>query len=124
MTGPRPVWQASFEFLLIIATSVLAMALARDVLHASSELDGSWILLVALLLGVLCADFATGTVHWFCDSFFAADTPVVGRVLVAPFREHHVDPLSITRHGLLELHGNSCIPLIALLLVARSRIIK
>ena len=53
MTGPRPAWQASFELLLIIATSVLAMALARDVLHASIELDGSWILLVALLLGVV-----------------------------------------------------------------------
>ena len=120
VTASRPAWQASFELALIVATTLLAATLARDVLRASLEFEGFWILPIALLLGVLSADFATGAVHWFCDSFFAADTPVVGRALVAPFREHHVDPQGITRHGLLELHGNSCIPLIMLLLAARA----
>ncbi len=120
VTAPRPAWQVSFELLLIVVTSLLAAALARDVLRASLELEGFWVLPVGLLLGVVSADFATGAVHWFCDSFFAADTPVVGRALVAPFREHHDDPRGITRHGLLELHGNSCIPLIAVLLAARA----
>ena len=58
--------------------------------------------------------------HWFCDSFFATDSPVVGRLLIAPFREHHGDPQGITHHGLLELHGNTCIPLIPILLAVRA----
>ena len=38
--------------------------------------------------------------------------------MIAPFREHHDDPQGITHHGILELHGNSCIPVIPLLLAA------
>ena len=59
----------------------------------------------------------SGLIHWFCDRFFRADTPVLGPLLIRPFREHHRDPEAMTRHGLLELHGNSCIPVIAALAV-------
>jgi ubiquitin-conjugating enzyme E2 variant len=69
----------------------------------------------AFALGVAFADFATGAVHWFCDRFFDENTPVLGEILIRPFREHHVDPQRMVRHGLLELHGNSAIPVIAVL---------
>ena len=49
----------------------------------------------------------TGFVHWFCDTFFDETTPVIGPGLIAPFREHHRDPLLMTRHGFLELTGSS-----------------
>ena len=49
----------------------------------------------------------TGFVHWFCDTFFDETTPLVGPGLIAPFREHHRDPLLMTRHGFLELTGSS-----------------
>ena len=51
----------------------------------------------ALLLGIVATDLTSGVVHWFCDTFFATDTPVIGRSLIQPFREHHVDPLAMTR---------------------------
>ena len=57
--------------------------------------------------GYLVADALTGVVHWFCDTFFEETTPVLGRGLIAPFREHHRDPLLMTRHGFLELTGSS-----------------
>jgi ubiquitin-conjugating enzyme E2 variant len=53
------------------------------------------------------ADFLTGFVHWFCDTFFDETTPLIGPGLIAPFREHHRDPLLMTRHGFLELTGSS-----------------
>ena len=39
--------------------------------------------------------------------------------MIAPFRAHHVDPRGIARHGWLELHSNSCIPVVAILAAAR-----
>ena len=67
------------------------------------------------LAGYFVADLASGIVHWFCDTFFAEDTPLVGRAFIHPFREHHRDPLAITRHGFLEVNGNNCLALLLLL---------
>jgi len=50
-------------------------------------------LIGAALLGAVAADLASGVVHWACDTFFAEDTPVIGRALIFPFREDHRDPL-------------------------------
>lgn len=63
-------------------------------------------------LGYLAADVVSGIVHWFCDTFFHVDTPLIGPAFILPFREHHADPLSITRHGFLEVNGNTCLPLL------------
>jgi ubiquitin-conjugating enzyme E2 variant len=68
--------------------------------------------------GYLLADLLTGFVHWFCDTFFDETTPLIGPGLIAPFREHHRDPLQMTRHGFLELTGSSfraLAPVLALL---------
>lgn len=86
-------------------------------LRASGEW---WLLVPASGIGILCADFATGAVHWFCDRFLREDTPVLGPVLIRPFREHHRDPGAMTRHGLLELHGNSSLPVAVALLAVRA----
>lgn len=66
-------------------------------------------LFLAAVAGYALADVASGLAHWFCDTFFAEDTPWIGPVLISPFREHHRDPLAMTRHGFLELTGNSCL---------------
>ncbi len=57
----------------------------------------------------LAADVATGCVHWFCDTFFRDETPLLGSLVIRPFREHHRDPLAITRHGFLERNGNNAL---------------
>lgn len=34
---------------------------------------------IAGILGILTADFASGFVHWFADTWLRIDTPVVGK---------------------------------------------
>lgn len=80
----------------------------------SAPADGASLLAMAAgaLLGYLVADVVSGIVHWFCDTFFHDDTPLIGRAFIQPFREHHVDPLAITRHDFFEVNGNTCLALL------------
>ncbi len=117
-SAQRVWWIRSFEASLIGVAIALLLALGARSFGALQEGAPWWLLAPAVLLGVLAADFGTGAIHWFCDRFFREDTPVIGPALIRPFREHHADPEAMTHHGLLELHGNSCIPVIAVLAVA------
>lgn len=84
-----------------LASALLILLLARI---AGSIAAGTpvWAVPAALLLGYLCADLLSGTVHWFCDTFFSETTPILGPVVIQPFREHHDYPQRITRYGFLE----------------------
>jgi ubiquitin-conjugating enzyme E2 variant len=75
-------------------------------------------LAVGLPLGFLTADVASGFVHWFSDTYLGEGTKVVGPMLIAPFREHHRDPLAIARHCWLERNGNNCLASLPILVVA------
>src|SRR5258707_1191647 len=80
--------------------------------HRTAWPEGGLTVLFAALVGCIATDFAAGLAHWFCDTFFEEDTPVIGPYLIGPFREHHRDPLAMTAHGFLEVNGNSCLILI------------
>jgi plasmanylethanolamine desaturase len=75
----------------------------------------SWSLVLAFILGLLAADLLSGLVHWFADTWFHSTMPLLGRLLLQPFREHHKDPSGITRHDFIETNGNSCLVAIPVL---------
>ncbi len=81
--------------------------------------EGEWLAaLFGIVGGYLLADFLAGSVHWIADRFFDPETPVLGPMLIAPFRDHHVDALGITRHDFFEVSGNNAlvtIPLVVFL---------
>ena len=93
----------------IAAFLALAALLGWMTAEGFAAAGGWWLLVPAALLAYLAADLAAGTVHWFCDTFFAEDTPVIGPAVVRGFREHHRDPSGITRHGFLEVNGGNCL---------------
>ena len=97
-----------FVFVAIYSSAVFRLA---------AEPNGFFTLALvplAIVTGYVLADLIAGTAHWFADRFFSPTTPLIGPLLIAPFREHHEDAASIGRHDVFEVSGNAalvCIPL-------------
>lgn len=113
----RPYWLSPVEWAAMTVASGLWLLLAVRLASAATTSSRLPWLAAGVALGYLAADFFSGIVHWFCDTFFEEDTPFVGRLLIEPFREHHRDALAMTRHGLAEIAGNSCLAIAPLLAV-------
>jgi ubiquitin-conjugating enzyme E2 variant len=120
VTGGRTERTQLTGFVDVIAVAAVGAGLAilavRLWLGVHTTVDAA-VAAVMLAAGYVMADLLTGFVHWFCDRFFDETTPILGPGLIAPFREHHRDPLLMTRRGFLGLTGSSfrgMAPLLAL----------
>jgi ubiquitin-conjugating enzyme E2 variant len=68
----------------------------------------AWLAALWCFGGLCLADFISGLVHWFADSYGTPQMPIMGG-FVRTFREHHADQVDITRHDFVETNGDVCI---------------
>jgi len=92
----------------IVLTMTLAVWVGMGITRFVAEGWWLWVVL-ALPLGVAAIDFVTGVVHWACDRFGDATTPIVGPLLISAFREHHIDPERMVDHDWIETNGEPCV---------------
>jgi ubiquitin-conjugating enzyme E2 variant len=105
----RAPWSAALD---VSGVTILTLAIGANAFRLAGAIGSATDLLIILAvfpLGALVADILAGTVHWFCDTFFEEDTPVIGPTFIYSFREHHRDPSIITKHNFLELNGSTCL---------------
>ena len=84
-------------------------ALTLQLVRGYDQVAIGWLVVVAALLGYAAADLASGLVHFLADNFGSPATPLLGPGFVLPFRQHHVDPLGITRHGFWNANANNAL---------------
>jgi ubiquitin-conjugating enzyme E2 variant len=101
-------WHRATDALALVLFAAGSAYLLIDTL-LNGRTPGYATLIAVVVSAVLAADFVSGLVHFLADNFGNPDTPLLGRMFIFPFREHHVDPLAITRHGFLETNGASCL---------------
>src|SRR5262249_41094411 len=75
----------------------------------SPTANSPWLVLSAVLIAYIAADFVSGFVHWLGDTWGTPEWPIFGKSIIRPFREHHVDQTAITRHDFIETNGSNCL---------------
>lgn len=108
------------RLLEVVAIALFALLAAWSLwrLAAATGWAFAAVALLAVPAGWLASDLLSGLVHWACDSFGSARTPLIGKALIRPFRAHHADPGAMTRHDFVETHGASCLAALPLLAAA------
>jgi len=99
---PQPAALTAFKIIGVAASSALLVTLFARIVITLGAGASAWLVLPAIMLGYVFADLLSGTAHWFCDTFFEEDTPLIGQLVIRPFRDHHVHPQRITRYRFIE----------------------
>lgn len=119
---PNPAQRRAPAVLACEATALCGFALLLGEclrrLVSVAEITSLPLLVAGLLAGHALADLVTGIAHWLCDRVFDERAPLLGPLLVKPFRDHHDDPLGITRNGFLGVNGNTALSALPVLAAA------
>jgi ubiquitin-conjugating enzyme E2 variant len=117
-TYDYPTSHRVFELVSVGAFIAFAGALSRRVaVDVADRLSWSTgvVILGVLVVAYAVADLASGIVHFLLDNFGSPDTPVIGQKFVKPFRDHHVDPMEMTRGDFIAVNADNvfvCLPVI------------
>lgn len=62
-----------------------------------------------ILAGYLIADFIMGVYHWFKDSYFTPNTPIIGKTFIWNSRLHHIRPRFVIEFSDWDLFSDSAL---------------
>lgn len=98
--------RSAVDTVSVFAFMVLGTLLTQELL----SLTLPWhTLTLTMLGGYVLADFTSGLVHFFGDTFGSVHTPLIGKMFIYPFREHHTDQAAITHHNFFVTNGHNCL---------------
>ena len=66
--------------------------------------------------GLVAADFGSGLIHWAADTWGRDECPIIGPLLLVPFRVHHINPDDFLRRRFIDTNGEVAIIAIPVLL--------
>lgn len=75
-----------------------------------------WQFPLALVGGIVAADFASGLIHWGADSWGRHDLPIIGHRVLVPFRVHHRNPDDFLRRRFVDTNGDVALVAVPVLL--------
>lgn len=113
-----PTSHRVIELLAIVAFVGFEIVFAWRTVDALAERWGIGTALgvaVAAFVAFVAADFLSGVVHGMCDNLGSVDTPVVGQKFIRSFREHHTDPMDMTRGDFVRVNADNflaCLPVL------------
>jgi hypothetical protein len=105
VTRAREITRAGFATMIVLAGTLASWHAARI---AASTHGAEWTgVVIALLAGVLLADFLAGAVHWACDTWGDEQTRWLGAGLIRSCRDHHHRPQAMLGHDWIEVNGEA-----------------
>ncbi len=103
-------WIRGIELLSLGAFGALTVISLTPIAARAERVEAAgWVIAAAVFAALLFADFVSGFVHWAADNWGNARWPLVGPLLIKPFREHHRVPKEITEHDFVGTNGNNCL---------------
>ena len=100
-----PGWYQTLEFLGMISFPILLFYIIFTQINRWQSL--SIIEISLALIGVwIFADLLSGFIHWGADTYGNEKTPILGKGLIHPFREHHEIPNKMTTYSFLYTNGS------------------
>jgi ubiquitin-conjugating enzyme E2 variant len=109
--GERPVHDAMGPVARAIEALSIALALGLLASHVARVASDplAWLslpVLAALAIGAVLADFGSGLVHWFADTWGRESMPLLGRRFLRPFRVHHQNPDDLLERDFVDCNGD------------------
>lgn len=108
-------WGQRISEIACLAGAAVLIGFHLDRLLAE-RLEFSWPDVLAAGCGAIFADFMSGLIHWFADTWFEETMPILGRRLLRPFRVHHANPDDLLRRSFIDTNGDVSMVLIPILL--------
>lgn len=102
-----------------LASMIVAAGLVLALAFRFAFLPGMlvWWTPIVFVVGACAADFMSGMVHWFADTWGSETMPVLGRRLLRPFRVHHVNPDDFLRRDFIDTNGDVAMVVLPFLLL-------